>query len=281
LQIPVLRNLRGRGHTVPTNLIMSDKHQGADAAEFIEQQTGVQLPQQVSQDIDVVESFLPAAAVQGIDDIEDTFNRPTKKQKSQSGKPKFTTMAKTYTLRRRNYRPKLSNRIKKLESCYSVETHHKDTDISAAAVATNSLRTYALLSTIPQGTGLNERRGKYITLKGISLSINLDVGVTQNVDFYLVRPANSNSSPVITDFSVSGAGQPGQMLDPEKGWMIRHWMSRQPCYNGTINCYVPIRNMKVTYDGTNPVDNNVYFVVLNETGANVTYTGTVRAWFVG
>jgi len=255
-------------------------HEGADIGEFIESLTGVHAPQQITQDEDVVESFLPSALVKGIDDIEDTF-RPTKKQKASKRRSRPTKMAKTYTMRRRNYRPSYNKRLKKLETCYSIETHHKDTNVSATAVATNSLRTYALLSNVAQGSGITERRGKYVTLKGITVNFVLDQAITQNVDVYLVRPSNSNSSPVITDFSVSAAGLIGQQLDPEKGWQIRHWLTRQPCYNNTIQAHIPIRNMKITYDGSNPVDNNVYLVVLNETGGAISYTGTVRCWFVG
>ena len=254
-------------------------HEGADIGEFLESLTGVHVPQQITQDEDVVESFLPSALVQGIDDIEDTFT-PTKKQKtSKRGRGRPTKMAKTYTMRRRNYRPKLSYRLKKLEQCHGIETHYKDTNVAVSALPTNSLQTFALLSNIPQGNDIVNRIGKKTTLKGFSISVQLPAAVTQNVDFFLIRPANSNSNPVATDFNFAAGA--GKMLQHDKGWQIRHWMSRQPCYNNTINCFVPMRNMKITYDGSNPVDNNVYFCISNDTGANIDVTGTVRAWFVG
>lgn len=258
-------------------------HEGIDLGETLHHH-GI-LPVQLEKDANVVESFMPAAFVEEIDAIEDAWDDatvPTKKQKvSQNKKGKPTKAKGEYsgTMRRRQPTKytKLAKKVNTIKCCVDTETHMVDTDCVNASHATNTLYTLSLL-TLAQGDTIITRTGNKIAVRGVAFSLNFAT-ITGPVEVFLVRPSNTNTAPVASDFTPTTG--PGKMIVAGKGWVIRKY-TVDPTLKKSLDIFVPVRLNTIYQTGSNnPASNNLYLCISNDTGATIQYTGIARCFFKG
>ena len=254
-------------------------HKGTDLGEFLHHH-GI-LPPQLEEDANVFESFLPTAFVEEIDEVEDFVDDlvASKKRKRGTGEPVPTKLESgTYTMRRRppaKY-SSLAKKVNRVACCVDTETHMHDTDI-ATSLTTGTLTTYAI-NNPPQGDNITNRTGNMINGMGIALSIN-GSSITGPVEIFVIRPTNSNTAPVATDFSYSTG--PGKLLNPGRGWTIRK-ITLDPVYRKHVDIFIPLRlkSMFLSPTGSSQA-NGVFLCISNDSGSTQSITGIARYLFKG
>lgn len=255
----------------------------ADIGEFLN--TYGLLPPQLEKDADVVESFMPAAFIEEIDEAEKAgekyFNTTTKKQKvSQFGKPLSTESSQPVLTMRRRQPTKftqLAKKVNKLQCCTDTETHMVTKDITVTG-QTNATIAAFLLNEISQGDGIENRTGLKIQNHAVQLSINFQ-SITGPMEVFIVRPSDATATPSFSQYQFNSG--PGKMLEAGDGWVIKKW-TIDPVFRKHLDAKVRFKlNSTFHTSNNNPVTNRVYLIIINHTGAPQSFTGAARLYFTG
>lgn len=131
---------------------------------------------------------------------------------------------------------------------------------------------------INQGTAGSDRVGNRIKLLSVEVT-GRACGTTGDMTMLLVVPKNSFSI-VSGNFTATV----GPVFDADVGWTIGAW-TRDPEKHTILQTGEMIRKfssgMDVQWDAASPVKNHIFFVLKNNTGANVDNTScNVRLRFV-
>lgn len=137
---------------------------------------------------------------------------------------------------------------------------------------------FTQLFNIPEGTGVNERLGDRIRVKGFEIYGNPGSQKNEGLDIYVLRPTRARNIPQYAQFHpVTG----GHYLH-EYGWTLWQYMGG---LNASSRQYVKIKKnfknpIEVHYQGTEPEKNAMYLVLKNDTGTvNANGVFSCRVYF--
>lgn len=248
------------------------------------------------QDANLIEGIFPRDFDEVIDEgldivetLEDDWNsqfNQNLKNNRQSPKKRPRTDSDNLIMRRRQPKPTVASynsmqtKVKKLSCCVATEVLNKEIQVSGLSLPVNTTDSVGIISTISQGDSTDNRTGKVIHIKSIELNYQKPVNSTYPgndlpIEIFLVRPYANGTAPVAADFTVD---QPGSLYAKDKGWQVTKLI---PGSSSQLFKRVNLRNMKVTFSGSSPRENNLYLVYRNYGPVAATINGTIRISYHG
>lgn len=168
-------------------------------------------------------------------------------------------------------------RVERIAALRKPEMKMQDFNYVNATLADGALATIVELTAIAEGTGVNERIGNRIKIHRIEVRGTLGA---ENVDAYIIQ-GHTTTAPVYANFY---AYQGSHLLADDSHTKFTEWRyinGRTFIDRSGLRHRFPI-GYTAKYNAnlsTSCVDNRLWFVVKNDTGAAVSVEYSLRVWF--
>ena len=249
------------------------------------------IPPQLIEDANIIEDIFPKFVDDEIDKVQDLIDyrehifsepnpSPTKRQKTSSNMVSYQrrkrspiTAASVVTMKKK---------LRKIDCCVDTEKGVAYVNVNLT-IAAAGMSTINLFGAISKGDESSGRTGDVIKVKSIETLVTrplLTGGNVAQLDMYYLKPLDVDSPPISGHFSNAGL-YPGGFYMSLYGQTVKHFkylLGNVPFWN--FNKYYS-RPLTVRYAGNDARQNNLYFVVRNNTGETVTMTGTIKIEFYG